>query len=60
MADVTERRCPQALNRVLNIFGTGMVVVSAVTPAGGVYPLQCRGHRHVLETERVTPRKHIT
>jgi amino acid transporter len=37
MADTAQRRYPQALNRVLNVFGAVMVVVSAVTPAGAVW-----------------------
>jgi amino acid transporter len=37
MSDVPQQRYPQALNRVLNVFGAVMVVVSAVTPAGAVW-----------------------
>ena len=37
MSDVAKQRYPQALNRVLNVFGAVMVVVSAVTPAGAVW-----------------------
>jgi len=37
MAEVAERRYPQSLSRVLNVFGAVMVVVSAVTPAGAVW-----------------------
>ena len=37
MADTATRRYPQALSRVLNVFGAVMVVVSAVTPAGAVW-----------------------
>jgi amino acid transporter len=37
MSDVPNPRYPQALNRVLNVFGAVMVVVSAVTPAGAVW-----------------------
>jgi amino acid transporter len=37
MTDIGQQRYPQALNRVLNVFGAVMVVVSAVTPAGAVW-----------------------
>lgn len=37
MSDIGQQRYPQALNRVLNVFGAVMVVVSAVTPAGAVW-----------------------
>jgi amino acid transporter len=37
MTQLHVQRYPQALSRVLTVFGTVMIVVSAVTPAGAVW-----------------------